>query len=104
MRETADFGNEYLFVTYEGHKVSDSTVRENIKILGKIARLDRAKVAPHTFRHTGALYNIYGGDPFSLQKILGHSHMKMVRRYVQMTNRDVQTQHAQYSPLNYVFK
>lgn len=32
-----------------------------------------------------------GGDPFSLQWILGFSHMNMVRRYIQMSNTDPTT-------------
>ncbi|MFL6556662.1 MAG: tyrosine-type recombinase/integrase [Bacillus sp. (in: firmicutes)] len=59
------------------------------------------RVSPHTIRHTGALFYILnGGEPFTLQRILGHSHMNMVRRYVQMTNMDVQNQHSAHSPLN----
>ena len=44
-----------------------------------------------------------GGDPFSLQKILGHSDMSMVRKYIQMTDSDVKRQHNTFSPLNRVF-
>lgn len=36
----------------------------------------------------------------TLQKILGHSTLEMVRKYVQMTDRDMQTQHNKFSPLN----
>lgn len=40
-----------------------------------------------------------GGDPFSLQRILGHSDMSMVRKYIQMTNADVKRPHNTFSPL-----
>ena len=105
MEETEEFGNEYLFLTYEGERMSEATLREHFSILGRVAQVNDKRVSPHTFRHTGALFYIMnGGDPFSLQKILGHSHMNMVRRYVQMTDMDVQNKHAAHSPLNYVFK
>lgn len=105
MRETEEFGNEYVFLTYEGEQISDATLRDNMRVAGQVAKIKDKRVSPHTLRHTGALFYILnGGDPFSLQKILGHSHMNMVRRYVQMTNMDVQNQHSVYSPLNYVFK
>jgi integrase/recombinase XerD len=105
MQETDDFGNEYVFLTYEGEQISDATLRDNLRVVGQVAKIKEKRVSPHTLRHTGALFYILnGGDPFSLQKILGHSHMNMVRRYVQMTNMDVQNQHSAYSPLNYVFK
>ncbi|MDE3838633.1 integrase [Bacillus methanolicus] len=105
MAETEDFGSEYVFLTYEGERISESTVREDLRVAGKVAKITDKRVSPHTLRHTGALFYILNnGDPFSLQKILGHSHMNMVRRYVQMTNNDVQNQHSAHSPLNYVFK
>ncbi|WP_260631356.1 site-specific integrase [Neobacillus niacini] len=105
MKETEDFGNEYVFLTYEGEKIGEATVRDNLRVYGQVAKITNKRVSPHTLRHTGALFYILnGGDPFSLQRILGHSHMNMVRRYVQMTNMDVQNQHSAHSPLNYVFK
>ncbi|MDQ0154985.1 tyrosine-type recombinase/integrase [Robertmurraya andreesenii] len=105
MRETDDFGVDYVFLTYEGEPMSESTLRDNLRVAGQIAKIKDKRVSPHTLRHTGALFYILnGGDPFSLQKILGHTHMNMVRRYVQMTNMDVQNQHSVHSPLNYVFK
>jgi integrase/recombinase XerD len=44
-----------------------------------------------------------GGDAFSLQKILGHTDMSMVRKYIQMTDTDVRRQHNAFSPLNSIF-
>jgi integrase/recombinase XerD len=44
-----------------------------------------------------------GGDPFSLQKILGHSDMSMTRKYIQMSNIDVRRQHNAFSPINSIF-
>ena len=44
-----------------------------------------------------------GGDPFSLQKILGHSHMNMVKKYIQMSDTDVRRQHHVFSPINSIF-
>ncbi|WP_210367888.1 site-specific integrase [Bacillus sp. REN3] len=105
LNETADFGSDYVFLSYEGEPITEHTVRDNLRTYGKVARITDKRVSPHTLRHTGALFYIMnGGDPFSLQRILGHSHMNMVRRYVQMTNMDVQNQHSVHSPLNYVFK
>lgn len=105
LAETEEFESEYVFLTYEGEPMSEATVRDNLRLYGAVAKITNKRVSPHTLRHTGALFYIMnGGDPFSLQRILGHSHMNMVRRYVQMTNMDVQNQHSAHSPLNYVFK
>jgi integrase/recombinase XerD len=105
LQETSDFGSEYAFLTYEGERISEATVRDNLSLYGKIAHIKNKRVSPHTFRHTAALFYIMnGGDPFSLQRILGHSHMNMVRRYIQMTNIDVKLQHNTFSPVNYLYK
>lgn len=105
LHETEECGNDYVFLSYEGEKIGEATVRDNLRVIGQVAKITNKRVSPHTLRHTGALFYIMnGGDPFSLQRILGHSHMNMVRRYVQMTNMDVQNQHSVHSPLNYVFK
>lgn len=45
-----------------------------------------------------------GGDPFSLQKILGHNDLSMTRRYIQMANANVKDKHEQFSPINSIFK
>lgn len=103
INEISVFNSPYLFVTYEGNKISDNTVRRNISNYGKLANITNKRVSPHTFRHTGALFYIMnGGDPFSLQKILGHSDMSTVRKYIQMTNADVKRQHNNFSPLNLI--
>lgn len=62
-------------------------------------------VRPHVMRHTGVLPCIInGGDPFSLQKILGYSDTSKTRKYIQMTNLDIKRQHNVFSPLKNVFK
>ncbi|KAA9012405.1 tyrosine-type recombinase/integrase [Niallia endozanthoxylica] len=104
MKETKEYENEFLFLTYEGVQLSADTVRWSLRQIGQAAGITNKRVSPHTFRHTGALmYIMNGGDPFSLQKILGHSHMNMVRKYIQMTDMDVKEQHDLFSPLNRIF-
>ncbi|WP_427036591.1 tyrosine-type recombinase/integrase [Cytobacillus pseudoceanisediminis] len=104
LKETKEFESEYLFLTYEGKSLSADTVRWSLRQIGEAAGITNKRVSPHTFRHTGALmYIMNGGDPFSLQKILGHTHMNMVRKYIQMTDMDVKEQHNVFSPLNRIF-
>jgi integrase/recombinase XerD len=52
-------------------------------------------------RHTGAKrFILAGGDVFTLQRLLGHTSLAMVRRYVELAAVDVALQHARFSPID----
>lgn len=36
----------------------------------------------------------------NLQKILGHSSIEMVKKYINMISKDIVAQHNKYSPIN----
>jgi len=55
----------------------------------------------HLCRHTFATkFLSNGGDIFTLQKILGHSTLEMVRRYSNLNSDYVRAQHQRFSPLD----
>jgi hypothetical protein len=57
------------------------------------------RCSPHSPRHNFARsYLVDGGDVFSLQRILGHTTLDMVRRYVALADVDLVARHAAASP------
>ncbi len=60
-----------------------------------------ARLHAHLCRHTFATrFLINGGDVFTLQQILGHSTLEMVRHYVNLAANHVAIQHQKFSPLD----
>lgn len=99
IEETSVFGAERLFLTYDGREINHNTFRKQLVQYKESAGLKK-QVSPHIFRHTGAVFYILnGGDPYSLQDILGHTSQDMVKRYVRMANVQLKTQHRSFSPL-----
>lgn len=92
--------HDHLFVNIDNNPFRVRGMQQAIRDHGLTANLRGVRVSPHTFRHTFAKYYIMnGGDPFSLQKILGHTSLDVVRMYVNLFSSDVSRQHAKYSPL-----
>jgi site-specific recombinase XerD len=60
-----------------------------------------ARLHAHFCCHTFATrFLINGGDVFSLQQILGHSSLVMVRNYVNLASNHIVIQHQKFSPLD----
>lgn len=93
-----------LFVTIDNTPLSKRQVQDRLRSYGKKSGIKDVRVSPHTFRHTFAKMSIINGaNIFALQKILGHTTLEMVRRYVNMFSSEVQDQHRKFSPVEKLF-
>ena len=89
----------HVFISSYGLPVTVNSIKlafSRISIRANIPRLHA-----HLCRHTFATrYVSNGGNIFSLQLILGHSSLEMVRRYVSLSNANIALQHQRFSPLD----
>lgn len=89
---------ESLFIAKRGSHLSPSGLIQLVKRIAIAAGVE--DVHPHRFRHTSALYFLRnGGDPLTLQRILGHTTLEMTNRYLNMLSEDLSRVHAQASPV-----
>jgi site-specific recombinase XerD len=87
-----------LFITNRGKPMDRHNFRNVLWRLGR--RLEITKVHPHRFRHTFAITFLRnGGNIYTLQRILGHSTLEMVQRYLHIAQADIDADHARASPV-----
>jgi integrase/recombinase XerD len=90
-----------FFVNRFGAKLCRVWVQKTMRVVGRRVGIVGVRVSPHTLRHTFAInYIKNGGDAFSLQRILGHSSLDMVKVYVSLADQDVAMMYRKYSPMD----
>jgi integrase/recombinase XerD len=91
--------DDYLFVTMQGYQMNKDNIRQMMEGLGERANIK--SIHPHKFRHTFAIQFLRnGGNVFELQRLLGHSSLDMVKRYLQLAQIDLQNAHKRASPVD----
>jgi len=92
------FPSEPYFTTLNDTPLDRHRLFKQLRALGRRANV--ADVNPHRFRHTFAIHYLRnGGDPYSLQIILGHATMEMVKKYLQIAKSDLENFHRLASPV-----
>jgi len=92
-----DARSDALFLGHTGRPLATEGLRQIIRRVASRAGVEG--VHPHRLRHTFAVnYLINGGDAMTLQRILGHSTLEMVRNYVSFDHRAIKERHTIASP------
>ena len=92
-------GQNNVFVSIHGSSLSVNSMKLMFSRLAKSSGIFRLHA--HHCRHTFATrFLVNGGDVFTLQQILGHSTLEMVRHYVNLASNHVVMQHQKYSLLD----
>ena len=97
IKPTTEWEN-WLFPTREGTQMTTEGLdREFARQCKKIG----VKFTPYQLRHTFATYFVAnGGDIFTLQDLMGHSDIRMTRRYTELDEENKRAQHTINSPIN----
>jgi len=90
--------DDYLFCDQRGGMMSPNTLKFAIKRYNLRRGVMRTSI--HAYRHTFAkLYITNGGNPFILQRLLGHADIKMTMRYVHLFSKDLAKDYDTFNPL-----
>jgi integrase/recombinase XerD len=88
-----------LFVTDELDRLQYDGLRQIVRRLS-----DKAGIIPpslHSFRRAFALNALRAGmDVYSLQRLMGHADLQVLRRYLNQTDADLQEAHTKFSPVD----
>jgi len=91
--------NDSFFLTKDGRPLPIGRIEKLVSGYGAKAGLKRCHC--HKLRHTSSvMYLRNGGDPFSLQKKLGHTSLQMTRHYCNLADSDVRAQHLRFGVMD----
>lgn len=88
-----------LFASKLNRSMTRTKLAEMFANIGRRAGV--AGFHPHRLRHTFAIqYLRNGGNAYTLQAMLGHSSLDMVKHYLRLAQTDVDTAHRRASPVD----
>jgi integrase/recombinase XerD len=89
-----------LFVIRTGKRLEPKALVQVIKTRGRRAGLEKLP-GTHDFRRAFALQFLRnGGDVFTLQRLMGHSSLTILRRYLAQDDGDLMDEHKDHSPVD----
>lgn len=92
-----------VFVNRFGEVLQRGQFQHRLKAYTVGAGIAAKRLSPHALRHFFALQFLRnGGDVITLQRLLGHSSLDMVRNYINMTDDDALAKHRRASPLDHM--
>ena len=88
-----------LWVTRSGERLTYWGLRQVIRRKAQEANIPVPSL--HDFRRAFALESLRNGaDVYSLQKLMGHADLQVLRRYLAQTTNDIRVAHEQSSPVD----
>ncbi len=88
-----------LWVTRSGERMTYWALTGVMERRAKLAGIQ--KPSPHDFRRAFALEMLRNGaDVFSLQKLMGHADLQILRRYLAQSDQDTQRAHSKGGPVD----
>lgn len=93
-----DQGNNYLFLSLRGNRLSKNMVWQYVKTYAAKADMNK-NVSPHTFRHTCATLMLRNNANIRhIQELLGHSSLDSTQVYASVSIADLKIVHSRCHP------
>ena len=88
-----------LWLSRNGTRLTQAGLRQALRTRAKASGV--APPGPHAFRRAFALGCLRGGmDVYSLQRLMGHADLTVLRRYLAQNDADLEQAHAKASPVD----
>lgn len=92
--------NSPLWITSTGKRITTSGLRQVLR-----RRAERAGIKEpgfHDFRRTFSINSLRAGmDLITLKRLLGHSDLSVIEKYLALVSDDLRESHAEYAPLDF---